>query len=52
MFAGVALSGLLPIAHGVMLHGAEKALRDMGAMWYLIEAVFYIIGAFLYGVST
>lgn len=52
VFAGVALSGLVPIAHGIWLHGADRALYDMGAIWYLIEGLFYLTGAIVYAVCS
>lgn len=51
MFIGIALSGILPVAHGIMLHGAVHCLWHMGAMWYIIEGLCYLTGALLYCVG-
>jgi predicted membrane channel-forming protein YqfA (hemolysin III family) len=51
MFVAMGLSAVFPVFHGVMLFGIHNMQERMGLYWLLLQGVFYITGAGLYGVS-
>lgn len=50
MFVMFGLSALLPIAAGLIRYGAHETATRIQVKWIVLEGVFYIFGAFLYGV--
>jgi adiponectin receptor len=51
MFVAMGLSAVFPVIHGVILFGISSMQERMGLYWLLLQGVFYITGAGLYGVS-
>lgn len=45
------LSGFIPLFHGTWRYGLEHMFTYSGMPYYLLEAVFYILGVTLYVVS-
>lgn len=50
MFVMFGLSALLPIGAGLVRYGAHETWTRIQVKWIILEGVFYIFGAFLYGV--
>ena len=50
MFVGLGLSGVVPILHGLSMHGFPALNERMGLVWVMLEGAMYIFGAFLYAV--
>ncbi|EGX54240.1 hypothetical protein AOL_s00004g273 [Orbilia oligospora ATCC 24927] len=48
MFVAMGLSGVLPIVHGIQLHGIEEVERRSAMSWLLAEGAAYLVGALLY----
>ncbi|KAB5539506.1 hemolysin-III related-domain-containing protein [Coniochaeta sp. 2T2.1] len=48
MFVGLGLSGVVPILHGLTMHGFHALNERMGLVWVMLEGAMYIFGAFLY----
>ena len=46
------LSALIPITHAILLFGLKQAHKQCGMYWYLLEGLFYAIGATFYVVSA
>jgi adiponectin receptor len=51
-FVGTALSGFVPIIHGVIIFGWSQMVKQSGVLYYLLEGLFLMIGALCYTVST
>lgn len=49
MFVLFGLSAVLPLAYGLISYGYKNTARKIGLNWVLLEGVFYISGATLYG---
>ena len=49
MFVLFGLSAILPLAYGLKNYGYEETTKKIGLNWVLLEGVFYISGATLYG---
>lgn len=49
MFVLFGLSAVLPLAYGLITYGYDKTTKKIGLNWVLLEGVFYILGATLYG---
>jgi len=45
------LSALVPLLHGVGLHGSKYMFDYMGMKWYLIELALYATGTVIFAVS-
>ncbi len=52
MFVLMGLSALFPVFHGVEMYGIEDMRDRIGLTWLVLQGLFYILGAGLYGVST
>lgn len=48
MYASLGLSGLVPVAHGIMLHGLKEQRCRMGLDWLLLTALVNLLGAITY----
>ncbi|KAH8820307.1 mPR-like GPCR protein [Xylogone sp. PMI_703] len=48
VFIGTALSGLIPVIHGIALFGFPRMARETGIPYYLAEGVLLGIGVFFY----
>jgi len=46
------LSALVPLLHGVGLHGSRYMFDYMGMKWYLIELALYATGTVIFAVSA
>ncbi|KIM78802.1 hypothetical protein PILCRDRAFT_75079 [Piloderma croceum F 1598] len=42
------LSALIPIAHSIRLFGLAQSHRQCGLYWFLLEGLFYALGATAY----
>jgi adiponectin receptor len=51
MFVALGLSAIVPVFHGLTIYGIRNMEERMGLSWLLLQGVFYITGAALYGVS-
>lgn len=51
MFVCFGLSSVVPVCHGVQLHGYADLVDRLGLNWILLEGFLYVFGAFLYAVS-
>jgi adiponectin receptor len=51
IFVSLGLSSLFPIIHAVRLFGLEQTHKQCGLYWYLLEGLFYALGATVYAVS-
>lgn len=49
LFVGFGLSALIPVVGGVFIYGLAETYVKIGLKWVLLEGVFYISGAALYG---
>ncbi|RDW75330.1 hypothetical protein BP6252_06472 [Coleophoma cylindrospora] len=47
-FVGTAMSGFVPIIHGVLLYGLAQSWKQSGMKFYLLEGVFLALGAVFY----
>lgn len=47
-FIATALSGFAPVIHGCVYHGFEEAFWKRGVMWWLVEGMWYGIGAYFF----
>lgn len=52
MFVGLGVSGVGPVIHGLDIFGFKELDARMGLRWVLLQGGLYILGAFLYAVST
>lgn len=50
LFVIFGLSAILPIFTGIFYYGFAEAWKKVQLLWVLLEGVFYIFGAFLYGI--
>ncbi|CCK72977.1 PAQR-type receptor KNAG_0M01240 [Huiozyma naganishii CBS 8797] len=50
LFVAFGLSAILPILSGMFAYGIEEAFHRIQIKWIILEGVFYILGAFLYGI--
>lgn len=50
-FIATALSGLLPLAHGIQMFGFVQMLGQSGMGYYVIEGLVLMLGAMIYMVS-
>ncbi|KAI1279200.1 mPR-like GPCR protein [Xylaria sp. FL0933] len=48
MFAGLGVSGVIPVIHGLSIYGYHSLNERMGLNWVLLQGGLYIFGAFLY----
>jgi len=48
VFIALGLSAIVPISHGLIVHGLTKVRHEMGFGWLLPSAGLYISGALLY----
>lgn len=51
MFVGLGVSGVIPVIHGLTIHGYGELNERMGLAWVILQGVLYISGAFIYAVS-
>ncbi|EPE25059.1 hypothetical protein GLAREA_11640 [Glarea lozoyensis ATCC 20868] len=49
MFVAMGLSAIVPVFHGLTIYGISNMQERMGLSWLLLQGVFYITGAGLYG---
>ncbi|KAL6942471.1 hypothetical protein ACO0QE_003646 [Hanseniaspora vineae] len=49
LFVAFGLSALIPVVGGIFIYGLAETYVKIGLKWVLLEGVFYIIGAVLYG---
>ena len=52
LFVAFGLSAVLPILTGVMYYGPHETWTRIQLKWVVLEGVFYIFGAFLYGIRS
>ncbi|MBW1279624.1 hemolysin III family protein, partial [Escherichia coli] len=50
MFVSLGLSGVVPVIHGIIIHGYQGLEDRMGLTWVVLQGAMYIFGAFLYAV--
>ncbi|SCU87536.1 LAME_0D10462g1_1 [Lachancea meyersii CBS 8951] len=50
LFVAFGLSALLPVMAGIMYYGLEETWSRIQLKWLILEGIFYIAGAVLYGV--
>lgn len=50
MFVGLGVSGVVPVVHGINIHGFQKLDERMGLSWVLAEGALYIVGAIIYAI--
>lgn len=48
MFAGMGLSAIFPVLHGLKLYGLDQMRQQMGLFWLLTQGALYIVGATIY----
>jgi adiponectin receptor len=48
MFVCFGLSGVVPVVHGLILHGWQYLEDRMSLSWVIAHGLMYVIGAFLY----
>jgi adiponectin receptor len=51
MFVCLGLAGVVPIVHGIGIHGYKYMEDKMSVSWVILHGAMYIFGAFLYAVS-
>lgn len=47
VFTALGLCGVVPVTHGLAIHGAWRLCYEMGFGWLLASAMLYISGALL-----
>ena len=47
VFIALGLSAIFPVVHGLLTHGLEKLLSEMGFGWLVASGALYISGALL-----
>lgn len=52
MYAGLGLSAVVFVVHGVLLHGWEVQNRRMSIDWMILMALFNLVGAVTYAVRV
>lgn len=50
LFVIFGLSAILPIVTGIFYYGFAEAWKKVQLSWVILEGIFYIFGAFLYGI--
>jgi predicted membrane channel-forming protein YqfA (hemolysin III family) len=50
MFVALGLSAVVPVLHGVKMHGVLEMRDRIGLTWVVLQGVLYILGAGLYAV--
>jgi adiponectin receptor len=48
MFVCFGLSGVVPVVHGLLLHGWQYLEDRMSLTWVIAHGLMYVVGAFLY----
>lgn len=48
LFVSMGMSAIIPVLHGLKLHGLEQTRQQTGLVWLVLQGVLYIIGAGLY----
>ncbi len=51
VFVSLGLSGVIPVLHGLQVHGFEELDNRMAVRWVIFQGALYILGAFIYAVS-
>ncbi len=51
MFVAMGLSAVVPVLHGLEIHGVHEMQDRIGLTWLLLQGFLYILGAGLYAVS-
>jgi adiponectin receptor len=52
IFVGTGMSGLAPLAHGIIIFGFEQMMKQSGMPYYILEGLLLLLGAFFYIVSS
>ena len=52
IFVGTGLSGLAPLAHGIVLFGFQQMILQSGMPYYIGEGFLLLLGALFYTVSA
>lgn len=48
LFVSMGLSGLIPLARGLLDRGVDGVRREAGLDWLLLQGALYILGAYIY----
>lgn len=51
MFVGLGLFAVVPVLHGLNMHGLDDMQGRIGLSWLVLQGFLYILGAGLYAVS-
>ena len=52
MYAGLGLSAIIFVAHGLLKYGYETQRRHMSVDWMIAMAGFNLLGAAIYGIRV
>lgn len=52
MFMGMGLSAVIPVLHGLKIHGMQRMINQSGLPWVVLQGALYIAGAVVYAVSS
>ncbi|KAF9494994.1 HlyIII-domain-containing protein [Pleurotus eryngii] len=48
VFVALGLSAVIPVSHGLLSHGVNKMMSEMGFGWLVLSGALYLAGALLY----
>lgn len=50
MFVAMGLSAIVPVLHGLQIHGIRNMKSQIGLPWLVLQGCLYLLGAAVYAV--